>query len=108
MPRIAFTDLTLSRLKPTKLYITYWDRALPSFGVRVGLHSKTFVLMRGGERKRTSLGKYPATSLRAARSKALSIIDGSFALQAAQDPETRIKEYVRQLQASQRHKYEQD
>src|SRR5258708_36206235 len=51
MPRIAFTDLSLSRLKPTKLYITYWDRALPSFGVRVGLHSKTFVLMRGGERK---------------------------------------------------------
>jgi hypothetical protein len=70
MPRIAFTDLTLSRLKPTKLYITYWDRALPSFGVRVGLHSKTFVLLRGGERKRTSLGKYPATSLKTARSKA--------------------------------------
>jgi integrase len=64
--------------------------------------------MRGGERKRASLGKYPATSLKTARSKALSIIDGTFALQAAQEPESRIKEYVRQLQASQRHKYEQD
>jgi hypothetical protein len=52
----------------------------------VGLHSKTFVLLRGGERKRTSLGKYPATSLKTARSKALSIIDGTFALQARPGP----------------------
>ena len=42
-------------------------QALPSFGVRVGLLGKTFVVVRGENRKRVSLGKYPKTSLQEAR-----------------------------------------
>jgi integrase len=108
MRRIAFTDIALRALKPTAAYTTWWDSALPSFGIRVGLHSKTFVVVRGKSRKRIALGKFPSTPLKEARSKALSIIDGAFTISAAQDTQARIDEYVRQLDASQRHKYEQE
>jgi integrase len=107
MRRIVFTDLALQKLKPTPGYITYWDKALPSFGIRVGLLGKTFVLVRGKNRKRVSLGKYPKISLQDARRKAIAIIDGTDAILASQDPKSRIEEYVKQLDGTERHKYEQ-
>ncbi len=108
MRRISFTDITLRSLKHSTQYVTYWDKALPSFGVRVGLLKKTFVLVRGKSRKRVSLGNYPAVALKTARAKALSIIDGTHVVLASQDPKARILEYVRQLHAGARWKAEQE
>src|SRR5437867_5657851 len=108
MPVIRLTELALDKLKSKGTQTRFYDSALANFGVLVGKKRKTFFVMTGTERKFAAIGKYPSLSLKAARGKALSIMDGTFALQAAQDPETRISEYVRQLQASQRHKYEQE
>jgi integrase len=107
MPTITFTDLNIQRLKGDTSYTTYFDKALPSFGVRCGIKSKTFILIRGKDRRRISLGKYPTISLKKARSAALAIIDGTSLVQASQEPLGRMEEYLRQLDASDRYKYEQ-
>ena len=51
-----------------------WDRVLPAFGVRIGLHKKTFLVMTGKERRRTNIGRYPQLSLQEARFKARAIL----------------------------------
>src|SRR5215471_3084617 len=71
MPRVRLTDLSISKLPPSKPEITYWDAGsgLSGFGVRVGARRKTFVLVvNGGHRIR--LGHYPFTSLKSARQEA--------------------------------------
>ena len=67
MPTIVLTDIAIRARKPSGTYVTWNDKALPAFGVRVGKRSKTFVVMVGTDRKRISLGKYPAISLQDAR-----------------------------------------
>jgi len=89
------------------LTVTYWDQARPSFGVRVGLLGKTFVLVRGKNRKRVSLGKYPRLASRKSAEKALAIMDGTDAILATQGPTSRIAEYVKQLAGTEPHRYEQ-
>lgn len=74
MPRIALTDLVVRAIKPTNRYVTYWDERLPAFGVRVGLHAKTFIVMRGRDRQRVAIGRYPDTSLAEAREKARRLL----------------------------------
>lgn len=69
MPKITLTDLSVQKLKTPG---TYWDAALPAFGVRVGKTAKTFILIRDGGR-RIKLGRYPKISLQAARQKAISV-----------------------------------
>lgn len=68
MPKITLTDLSVQKLKTPG---TYWDAALPAFGVRIGKSAKTFILIRDGGR-RIKLGRYPKISLQAARQKAIS------------------------------------
>ena len=46
----------------------YWDAKLPSFGVRIGARTSTFLLKKGN--RRVKLGTYPALSLADARRKA--------------------------------------
>ena len=70
MPKLALTDIAVRGLKPTSPQQTYWDAAMPNFGVRVGLRSKSFVLLVGNERRRITLGAYPAMSLAQARQAA--------------------------------------
>jgi integrase len=67
MPRIHFTDIVVSRLKERG---TYYDRTTPAFGLRVGTHRKTWFVIRGRERLRTTIGQYPAISLADARKQA--------------------------------------
>jgi hypothetical protein len=107
MPVIPFTDLSLSKLAAEK-QTRYLCAGLPGFGILVGKRKKTFFVMHGKERRIETLGKYPAISLKAARLKAITIIDGTGGIIAAQDPEERIEEYIKQLDASDRHKYEQN
>ncbi|MBK8458712.1 MAG: integrase arm-type DNA-binding domain-containing protein [Phyllobacteriaceae bacterium] len=72
---MSLTDLSVGKLKPpTSGQITYYDDALPGFGVRVSQGgSKSFVVMYGKGRKRKTIGRYPAISLKDARIAAKQI-----------------------------------
>lgn len=67
MPQLALTDISVRALKPSDRQTTYWDASVPNFGVRVGKKAKTFILLLGDERRRITLGRYPAMSLAQAR-----------------------------------------
>jgi integrase len=66
---IRLTDLSVRALKFSDAQTTYWDDALPAFGVRVGRRTKTFIVVQSGGR-RTKVGSYPNTSLQDARKAA--------------------------------------
>ncbi len=85
MPSVLLTDVSIRALRPSDTYVTWYDKALPTFGVRVGKRSKTFVVMLGKERKRLPLGKSPAVSLQDARQRARDILYGTAPLPAPQD-----------------------
>jgi len=70
---IRLTDLSVRALKFATVQTTYWDVALPAFGVRVGRRSKTFIVVHGGGR-RTKVGAYPDTSLQDARKAAKQLL----------------------------------
>jgi integrase len=76
MPVIALTDLSVNALKATDKQVKYFDAKLPAFGVRVGKHRKTFVVMSGADRKLVSLGHYPQMPLSEARKEAKKILAG--------------------------------
>ena len=52
----------------------YFDDHTPSFGIRIGKHRKTWLIIKGTNRTRVRLGHYPAMSLAAARRAALSAL----------------------------------
>jgi integrase len=64
----ALTDLTLKAL-PEGLHL---DTRLPSFGIRVGKRRKTWIVIKGKNRTKISLGRYPAMSLADARKQAMA------------------------------------
>ncbi len=66
MTNLVFTDIAIQRLKPG----IYYDTNTPAFGIRVGKHRKAWVVMKGKERRRITIGHYPALSLKEARKKA--------------------------------------
>jgi integrase len=67
MASIHFTDLGVSRLSEPG---TYYDDATPAFGLRIGKHRKVWFVIRGQERLRTTIGRYPDKSLADARKEA--------------------------------------
>ena len=76
MPRILLTDIVASRTKsqPGK-QVSLWDIATKGFGLRINPQgTKTWQVMVGNERKRITLGHYPAMSLKEARKRALKAI----------------------------------
>jgi integrase len=66
------TELCVRALKaPAKGQITYWDKSLPGFGLRVSQGgTKTWTVMHGKRRRRISLGRHPLIGLGVARAKA--------------------------------------
>ena len=72
MSKINLTDLAIKRLPiPDKGQKTYFDQTVPGFGVRVSQGgSKTFVVVLGKNRTYRAIGKYPAISLKIARTEA--------------------------------------
>ncbi len=60
MPKLPLTDATIRALPHQTTQITYFDKSLRSFGVRVGARDKTFIVMRGTARNRVVLGKFHA------------------------------------------------
>jgi integrase len=69
--KMHFTDVSVQRLHQSG---TYWDDTTPGFGVRVGKHRKTWIIMRGQIRQRVRIGHYPATSLADARKQAKKLL----------------------------------
>ena len=88
MPQVALTDRFCSTTKPTKARTDYFDVTVPGLALRItkdGHRSWSFIFTspRDGKRARATLGTYPATSLAAARGKAL---EARGHVQAGNDP----------------------
>jgi hypothetical protein len=71
MSSLHFTDIAVSRLKTPG---TYYDDATPAFGIRVGKNRKTWFVVRGKERLRTTIGRYPEKPLAEARKEAKTLL----------------------------------
>src|ERR1700752_954512 len=67
MPRLHLTDVVVQRLKTVGIY---YDEATPAFGIRVGKNRKAWVITRGTDRQRVTIGRYPSMSLAEARKEA--------------------------------------
>jgi hypothetical protein len=73
---MRMTDISVKALPaPERGQKTYLDESLAGFGVRVSQGgSKTFIVMHGAERRRTTVGRYPVISLQEARSEAKRLL----------------------------------
>jgi hypothetical protein len=74
MARMHLTDLSVKALKGTDRYVSYMDTTTRGFGVRVGLRSKTWIVVRGRSRERITIGRYPDVSLSEARAEAKRLL----------------------------------
>jgi len=76
MPLAHLTDITIKNLKPPESgQLTYTDDDLPGFGVRISQGGvKSFVVVHGRSRTRTTLGRHPIVSLQQARKRAREIL----------------------------------
>lgn len=88
MPQVALTDRFCSTTKPLQARTDYFDVTVPGLALRItkdGHRSWSFIFTspRDGKRARATLGTYPATSLAAARGKAL---EARGHVQAGNDP----------------------
>jgi hypothetical protein len=70
MSTVRLTDLTVRAL-PTG---THFDATTPAFGIRVGKHRRTWIVMRGQERRRIRIGHYPTLTLSEARKEAKRLL----------------------------------
>jgi integrase len=91
----ALTDVVVRNLKPPESgQVMHWDAAIPGFGIRVSQGgTKTFYLVHGRERRRTSIGKYPTISLSDARAEAKRLL-AEFTLGKRQAPSISFDEAV--------------
>jgi integrase len=71
MPVLHLTDVVVRGLKSPG---TYTDKSTPGFALRVGRNRKTWFVIRGKERLRTNIGRYPAVPLADARKSALVLL----------------------------------
>ncbi len=73
---MRLTDVSLRSLpSPEQGQKTYLDHALSGFGVRVSQGgTKTFVVMHGPTRQRTTIGRYPTIGLAEARAEAKRLL----------------------------------
>ena len=69
----ALTEIAIRSFKGSDSYRTYWD-STPGFGVRVGKRTKTYVVVRGRNRERVSLGRFGDISLADARAQAKRLL----------------------------------
>jgi integrase len=88
VPQLHLTDIAVRALKGSDKYISYWDDTTPGFGIRVGKRSKTWTVMRGKNRERVTIGKYPDLSLADARAEAKKL------LSTAPEPKTITKTWA--------------
>jgi integrase len=77
--KISLTNLTVQSLKPG----TYYDIQLPAFGIRVGKHRRTWLITKGRQRVKITLGHYPEVPLQEARRRAKLALGTPLALKDA-------------------------
>ena len=65
--RQHLNDMVISNLKTGATYIV-WDTGLPTFGIRVGRRTKTFIIKQ--HNRYYVLGRYPIVGLKQARDEA--------------------------------------
>lgn len=72
MPILSLTDAGIRSLEhPKRGQVTYWDKGLKSFGLRLSQGgSRSFIVMLGTDRRRVTIGRYPTVSLGEARKQA--------------------------------------
>src|SRR5260370_33572279 len=73
MPTTRLTDLTVRALPMG----THFDATTPAFGIRVGKHRRTWIVMRGEDRRRSRIGHYPTVTLSEARKGAKRLLDAT-------------------------------
>jgi len=93
MPRIKLTDLSVRSLSLSDKRTTYWDEALPAFGIRVGANRKTFLIVNRG--RRIKIGTYPHMSLQDARMLAKRHLIAPHPLQDAPPAFEAVEDYLR-------------
>ena len=102
MPTTSLTAAAIARLKPPEAgQVEYYDRRLPSFGVRLSYQGTKswFVMTRlDGKLIRVTLGRYPALSLAEAREEARRVVN----LAAAGKDPRRIKAEAKQKRVEDR------
>jgi integrase len=67
MPRLHLTDVVVQRLQTVGIH---YDDTTPAFGIRIGKHRKAWVITKGKDRQRITLGLYPSMRLADARQEA--------------------------------------
>lgn len=75
---LNFTDLSIQKLTPGY----HWDLKVTGFGIRVGKNRKTWLIVKGKNRTKVTIGHYPDLSLADARKKALVALGTPLALKA--------------------------
>lgn len=74
MPSLRLTELSVRALKGSDTPTYYWDTTTPAFGVRVGKRAKTWTVIRGRNRERLTIGRYPEMKLSDARTEAKRLL----------------------------------
>jgi len=74
---VKLTDLALKNLKFDGTQRRIFDEALPNFGIRTYKSGHRFIVLVGKERKSHTIGRYPAISLKDARTKAITLLGAS-------------------------------
>jgi hypothetical protein len=74
VPVLHLTDVSVRALKGTNKHISYMDSVTRGFGIRVGKHGKTWIVVRGRQRERVSFGRYPDLPLTDARKEAKKLL----------------------------------
>lgn len=70
MPTARLTDISVRTLPPG----THYDVTTPAFGIRVGKTKRTWIVMRGKDRRRIRLGHFPDLGVAEARKEAKQIL----------------------------------
>ena len=74
LPELRLTELGVKSLKGSDRYVSYWDDLTPGFCVRVGKRTKTWCVVRGRNRERVTIGRFPDMPLSDARAEAKRLL----------------------------------
>jgi len=103
MPKHAnFTDLTVRALPEG----VHFDAKLPRFGMRVGKRRRTWIVVRGAQSAKHSLGVYPTLSLAEARRRAFLALGSRYQPSIAPDFLDAVNLYLEQTHWKESSKYE--
>lgn len=81
---MRLTEISIRALKGSDKYPTYFCDGTPGFGVRCGLKKKTYVVVRGRQRERITIGTVGIMSLSEARGEAKRLLSATPVAEAPQ------------------------